>query len=118
MNLKLVFVIPSIFKIIFDFDAINGYERVFNTLIKIKLVTHSLEKIWKVKVLTYLLLLTLTYSLTHSLTHLLTYSLTYLLTYSLTYLLTHSLTHSLTYLLTYLLTRTHSLTHLLHSRAG
>ena len=49
MNLKLVFVIPSIFKIIFDSDAIYGYERVFNTLMKIKLVAHALEKIWKVK---------------------------------------------------------------------
>lgn len=49
MNLKLEFEIPQIFKIVFDSDALSAYGRIFASLFKIKLVAHSLERLWKTR---------------------------------------------------------------------
>ena len=46
MNLKLQLEIPSIFRIIFDNEALGKYERVFSTLVKVRLLVHELERLW------------------------------------------------------------------------
>lgn len=46
LNLQLEFEIPSIFRILFDSDAISCYERIFSLLIKVRLVDHALERLW------------------------------------------------------------------------
>jgi len=46
MNLKLQLEIPSIFRVIFDNEALGKYERVFSTLVKVRLLVHELERLW------------------------------------------------------------------------
>jgi hypothetical protein len=46
MNLKLQLEIPSIFRVIFDSEALGKYERVFSTLVKVRLLVHELERLW------------------------------------------------------------------------
>jgi Gamma tubulin complex component C-terminal len=49
MNLKLQFRVPPLFTIVFDADAMGAYERLFTTLMKVRLVEHALERLWMVK---------------------------------------------------------------------
>lgn len=46
MNLKLQLEIPSIFRVIFDSEALGKYERVFSTLVNVRLLVHELERLW------------------------------------------------------------------------
>lgn len=46
MDLKLQLEIPSIFRIIFDNEALGKYERLFSTLVKVRLLVHELERLW------------------------------------------------------------------------
>ena len=41
--------LPPIFHIIFDTEALSAYQRLFSLLMKIRLMAHSLEKLWKTR---------------------------------------------------------------------
>ncbi len=49
MGVQLHFEFPVIFNIIFDAEAVAAYRRLFSLLMKIRLVAHSLERLWKTR---------------------------------------------------------------------
>jgi hypothetical protein len=46
MNLKLSYKFPAVFSIVFDSDAMSCYDRVFTSIMKIRLIAHALERLW------------------------------------------------------------------------
>jgi hypothetical protein len=46
LTLRLRVTIPPVFGVVFDPDAIGVYERFFSMLMKIRVVTHTLERLW------------------------------------------------------------------------
>ena len=49
LNIQLRVRFPPIFHIIFDTEALSAYQRLFSLLMKIRLMAHSLEKLWKTR---------------------------------------------------------------------
>lgn len=49
LNIQLRVRFPPIFHIIFDAEALSAYQRLFTLLMKIRLMAHSLEKLWKTR---------------------------------------------------------------------
>ena len=47
MQLKLDFAFPTLFKIIIDESSLSSYQRLFTQLMKVRLVVHALERLWK-----------------------------------------------------------------------
>jgi len=49
LGIQLHFTFPPIFNIIFDAEALGAYRRLFSLLLRIRLVAHSLERLWKTR---------------------------------------------------------------------
>lgn len=49
MNIQLRVRFPAVFHIIFDAEALSAYQRLFSLIMKIRLIAHSLEKLWKTR---------------------------------------------------------------------
>ena len=47
LNIQLRVRFPPVFHIVFDTEALSAYQRLFPFLMKIRLMAHSLEKLWK-----------------------------------------------------------------------
>jgi hypothetical protein len=48
-NIQLRVRFPAVFHIIFDSEALSAYQRLFSLIMKIRLIAHSLEKLWKTR---------------------------------------------------------------------
>lgn len=49
MHVKLELQLPSLYQILFDSTVLVSYQRMFSLLMKIRLVIHALERLWKIK---------------------------------------------------------------------
>ena len=49
LNIQLHVRFPPVFHIVFDTEALSAYQRLFSLLMKIRLMAHSLEKLWKTR---------------------------------------------------------------------